>query len=273
MIRSYRSGDAISVSRASPRTMPSRWPQLREIAEEIRIARDADHLRVDLEERPALAIALVAGDAAGAETDHRDAVEAAAADAGRIDGIRNRTADVVVAQRRRAAGHRLARCVAHMFGAVDRGAVEQQAMGAGRRFRRPDARRRSCAPSRWRSRPPATSPVTAKASTTSPKNRAGSLAWNSMKPASTTSATWSGNSAATGSRTSSTKRNATTSAASDERQRSLLQQRTELPAEHARQQQQRSSDQDRIFVGVVEHVRRDSPAKMPPSTPPNEVHR
>ena len=58
----------------------------REKAEEIRVARDANHLGVDLEERPALAVALVAGDAAGAEADHRDTVEVAAAtDAGRVD--------------------------------------------------------------------------------------------------------------------------------------------------------------------------------------------
>ena len=101
----------------------------REEAEALRIARDADHFRIDLEERPVLAVAPVAGEAPGAEPDGRDLAEAAARGARRLDRLRDRTAEIEIGERYRSSGDR-AGGVTHALGAVQRGAVEQQAMRA-----------------------------------------------------------------------------------------------------------------------------------------------
>ena len=58
----------------------------------MRIPRDADHFRIDLEERPLLAGRAMAGQRTGAESNDGNAVETAMGSASGADGFREGTA-------------------------------------------------------------------------------------------------------------------------------------------------------------------------------------
>ena len=58
-----------------------------------------------------------------------------------------------------------------------------------------------------------------------------------------------------------------------ERDRRLLEKAPYAFAEHSRQHQQRRREEDRVFEVLLNTFGAIRPAKMPPSTPPNDVHR
>src|SRR4029077_5673731 len=102
----------------------------RQETEVLRVARDANDFGIDLEEGPMLAVEPVTRQAAGAEPDDRDLVETALRATRGRDGLRYRTAHIVIGQRLGLRRQDLSGSGADALGAVDRGAVEQQAVRA-----------------------------------------------------------------------------------------------------------------------------------------------
>src|SRR4029077_11396161 len=70
----------------------------RQETEVLRVARDANDFGIDLEEGPMLALKPVTRQAAGAEPDDRDLVEAALRATRGRDGLRYRTAHILIGQ-------------------------------------------------------------------------------------------------------------------------------------------------------------------------------
>ena len=93
----------------------------------MRIPRDADHFRIDLEERPVLAGLAMTGQRPGTEPDDGDMTETTMGGAGGTDRFGQRTSRIVVGQRRRRTLDRRTVVVAQPLSAVDRGAVIEDA--------------------------------------------------------------------------------------------------------------------------------------------------
>ncbi|RZN08867.1 hypothetical protein CWO91_20580 [Bradyrhizobium genosp. SA-3] len=94
--------------------------------EQGRVAGDAGDMRIELEERPCLAVLAMTGETAGAEPNSRNARQPSLRGAGRCDGFADRPADIEIHRRFGAAAHRRPFVVADAFGAMRGRSVHQE---------------------------------------------------------------------------------------------------------------------------------------------------